>query len=124
MKNIEWWRGTANHMWRTYFALERDGFVWDNLSKPDQRNYAVCNHVFLKSFVSADQDILRAYFTSRWGDDIYAVEDYSLKHNVPVKVIWMVIRRANRAVMEELGFLERKEADEPDAEAGSDRNTL
>ena len=45
------------------------------------------------------------------GDDIYAVEDYSAKHNIPVKVIWMVIRRANRTIMEEVGFLEKKEDD-------------
>lgn len=99
-------------MWRTYFALERDGFEWEKLSLPNQRVYAVCHHIFLTNFVKSDQDILKMYFTSRWGDDLYAVEDYSLKHNIPVKVIWIVIRRANRAVMEETGFLERKE--EPD----------
>jgi hypothetical protein len=109
MKNIEWWRGTANHMWRTYFALERDGFKWETLSEPNRKFYAICHHLFTKKFVKTDQDILRYYFTSRWGDDIYAVEDYSLKNNIPVKVIWMVIRRANRMVMEECGFLERKE---------------
>ena len=111
MKNIEWWRGTATHMWRTYFVLERDGYDWDKLSMPDQRIYAVCHHVFLSRFVKVDQDILRYYFTTRWGDDLYAVEDYSLKNNIPVKVIWMVIRRANRAVMEECGFLEKKDDD-------------
>jgi len=114
MKNIEWWRTTANHMWRTYFALHRDGFVWDKLSQPDQKFYAICDHVLHTRFVKADQDILRTYYTSRWGDDIYAVEDYSLKNNIPVKVIWMVIRRANRAVMEEVGFLEKKENDKDD----------
>ena len=103
MKTVEWWRGTATHMRRTYFALERDGFVYNKLSLSDQRIYAVCHHVFLHNFVANDQDILRAYFSSRWGDDIYVVEDYSLKHNIPVKIIWMVIRRANRTVMEEMG---------------------
>jgi hypothetical protein len=48
------------------------------------------------------------YFTSRWGDDLYTVEDYSIKHNIPTKVIWIVIRRANRAVMEATGLLEKK----------------
>ena len=96
-------------MWRTYFALERDGFKWETLSEPNRKVYAICHHLFTKKFVKTDQDILRYYFTSRWGDDIYAVEDYSLKNNIPVKVIWMVIRRANRMVMEECGFLERKE---------------
>ena len=109
MKNGDWWRGTATHMWRTYFALQREGFVWENLSLPNQRIYAVCHHLFLSRFVKTDQDILQYYFTSRWGDDIYAVEDYSLKHNIPPRVIWMVIRRANRTVMEEVGFLEKKE---------------
>ena len=109
MKSVEWWRGTATHMWRTYFALERDGFTWEKLSMPNQRIFAVCDHIFRKRFVKTDQDILRYYFTSRWGDDLYAVEDYSLKHNIPPKVIWIVIRRANRSIMEEVGLLEKKE---------------
>lgn len=96
-------------MWRTYFALKRDGFDWDNLSMSDQRIYAVCNHVFTKYFVKTDQNILQMYFTTRWGDDQYAVEDYSIKSNIPTKVIWIVIRKANRRVMEEIGLLERKE---------------
>ena len=109
-KSSEWWKGTANHMWRVYFALERNGFVWDKLTMPERRIYAVCHHLFLKKFVATDQAILRMYFTSRWGDDRYAVEDYSARNNIPTTVIWMVIRRANRIVMEETGFLERKES--------------
>lgn len=109
MKNVEWWRGTATHMWRVFFALKREkNFEWNNLTPTDQRIYAVCHHVYLSKFVKADQDILQNYFTSRWGDDIYVVEDYSLKNNIPVSVIWMVIHRANRAVIEEVGLLERK----------------
>lgn len=109
MKNIDWWRGTATHMWRTYFAMERDGFSWEKLSLPNQRIYAICSHLYLSRFTSIDQNILKMYFTSRWGDDQYAVEDYSLKQNIPTRVIWMVVKRANRMVMEEVGFLERKE---------------
>lgn len=109
MKNIEWWRGTAQHMWRTFFALDRDGFDWDAMPDSNRKIYAICMHIFRTQFVKSDQDILRMYFTSRWGDDLYAVEDYSLKHNVHTRVIWIVIRRANRAVMEEIGLLERKE---------------
>ena len=113
MRSNDWWRGTATHMWRTYFALQRDGFSWEKLTLPDQKIYAVCHHLFLSKFVTTDQNILKFYFTSRWGDDIYAVEDYSAKNNIPVRVIWMVIRRANRMVMEEVGLLARKE-DEQD----------
>lgn len=112
MRSVEWWRSTATHMWRTFFALQRDGFDWNKLSLPNQKIYAVCYHVFLSKFVKSDQEILRYYFTSRWGDDVYAVEDYSLKHNVPIKVIWMVVRRANRIVMEEVGLLERKDGND------------
>lgn len=112
MKNYTWYRGVATHMWRTYFALERDGFEWEKLSVPNQRMYAICNHVFLKRFGKTDQDILKTYFASRWGDDIYTVENYSAKHNIPVKVVWMVIHRANREVMIYAGFLERKENDD------------
>lgn len=113
-KSSEWWRSTANHMWRVYFALERDGFTWDHLAEPDRRIYAVCHHLFLHRFVPSDQNILRMYFTSRWGDDRYAVEDYSARNNIPTTVIWMVIRRANRVVMEEIGLLERKDGDRQD----------
>ena len=112
MKSIEWWRSTAQHMWRTFFALERDGFDWDSLSDANKKTYAICQHIFHSCFVRTDQDILRMYFTSRWGDDLYTVEDYSLKHNIPVKVIWIVIHRANRTVMETLGILDKKKEGE------------
>ena len=49
------------------------------------------------------------YFTSRWGDDLYEVGEYSKRNNIPENVIWIVINRANRVVMEELGLLEKKE---------------
>ena len=111
-KPTDWWKPTAQHMWRTYFALERDGFDWDTLPQSDKKIYAICNHIFRTKFVKTDQDILRTYFTSRWGDDLYTVEDYSLRNNIPTKVIWMVIRRANRNVMETLGLIERKEVQE------------
>jgi hypothetical protein len=109
LKSVQWWRGTATHMWRTYFELKKNPFTWENLTLPKQRIYAVCHHIFTTRFVKTDQDILQYYFTSKWGDDLYAVEDYSAKTGVPVKVIWMVIRRANRAVIEEVGLIERRE---------------
>ena len=45
------------------------------------------------------------------------VEDYRLKHNIPTKVIWIVIHRANRTIMKECGFLERKEISENEQQA-------
>ena len=107
-KSVEWWRSAAQHMWRTYFALLRDGFTIEELSDTNRKIFIMCNQIYSTRFIRTDQDILKMYFTSRWGDDLYAVDEYSTKHNIPQKVIWMVIRRANRAVMEETGLLEKK----------------
>lgn len=106
MKNIEWWRSTATHMWRTYFAICRDGM--NNLSDPEKKIFDICNPVFQNDFIKSDQAVLQMYYTSRWGDDKFAVESYSFHHNIPVDTIWMIIRRANRTVMENVGLLEKK----------------
>lgn len=115
MKNprtVEWWRGTARHMWRTYFALKRQQEC-DNFPPPisdsDLKIFEVCDKIYCNNFVKVDQDILKMYFTSRWGDDLYEVGEYSKRNNIPENVIWIVINRANRVVMEELGLLEKKE---------------
>lgn len=114
MKSKPWWRDSAYHIWRTYFALERDGVgkddqKWKKLSEPEKRFYALSHHIFRTQFVKTDQDILQMYFTSRWGDDQYEVKEYSEKTGIPESVIWMVISRAARAIMEACGFLEKKE---------------
>ena len=119
MKSVEWWRSTANHLWRTYFALLKKGvdkpdFDWNTLPLVKRNNYAICNDIFVHQFKEKDQDILRMYFNTRWGDDQYAVEDYSLRKNIPTQVIWIVIRRANRIVMENYGLLEKKEVETDD----------
>lgn len=108
-KMTEWWRGTSTHMWRTYFDLSRNPERTDLLVPSTRKIYDVCHRVFCERFTAADQDILRTYFSSRWGDDLYVVEDYALKHNLSTQAIWKVIRRANRILIEELGLIERKE---------------
>ena len=107
-KNVEWWRSAAYHIWRTYFALKRDGVPPEQMTDAQKYICSMCDKVLSSQFVSVDQDILRTYFTSHWGDDLYVVEDYSIKHNVPVRVIWIVIRRASRLIMEETKLLEKK----------------
>lgn len=115
-RSIEWWRSATQHMWRTYFALRNQQEEAVNkktlppaMSETDVRIYEICDNIYQNKFVRADQEILKMYFTSRWGDDLYAVEDYSLKHNIPVNVIWIVIRKASRFAMEDVGLLDKKE---------------
>lgn len=125
MKSIEWWRGSARHMWRTYFALmdkldqsqHPPAIIFDmkNMSPADRKIYQICGHIYNDRFVKADQDILRMYFTSRWGDDLYTVEEYSARHNIPDKVIWIVINKACRMAMEETGILDRKDGENRNA---------
>lgn len=116
MGKTEWWRSTAQHMWRAYFALKRkqeEAYQAKELppeiSDTDLKKFEICDRLFQNEFVKTDQDILRMYFSSRWGDDLYEVSEYSKAHNIPENVIWIVISRANRAVMEDLGLLDRKE---------------
>jgi len=97
-------------MWRSYFAIR--GIGQEPTTPANVKTYDICDRIFTDRFVKADQDILRMYFTSRWGDDLYAVEDFANKKGIPTKVIWMVVRRANRLVIEEIGILDRKEGDE------------
>ena len=68
---------------------ESSAYVWAQMDEENRR------------------ELIDAYF-----DDLYTVEDYSLKHNIPVKVIWIVIHRANRTVMETLGILDKKKEGE------------
>lgn len=110
--NIEWWKTTANHIWRSYFSLiSRYGDNPDNLtglSNAERNIYNACSSVRSKLHVSSDIDILQMFYTTPKGQEIYNVEDYSIRHNVPTTTIWHAVRHANRAVMEEIGLLDRK----------------
>ena len=85
-----------------------------NGTEPEKLSYSreniceICGHVFNTMFTRMDQEILEMYYSTRWGDDRYNVEDYCQKHGVPDTVVWMVIRRAERLVIEDLGLLDRK----------------
>lgn len=105
----EWWSKASSHMWRKFFKLEQEGFVWDELSESTRNIYTSCQKIYATRFSPQDQEIIRHYYSARWGDDVYAVEEYSLKHNIPVNMIWMIIRRANRLIIEEFGLLDKKE---------------
>lgn len=51
---------------------------------------------------------MKCYFASRWGDDLYTVEECAARIGVPVNVVGIVVSHACRAVIEELGLMERK----------------
>lgn len=104
----EWYVGTARHAWRTYFAMVEQNVDVSDAVPSDRRLYKACNTVLYEQFVSSDREILRVYHTARWGDDSYTVEDYSNSTGRPIAFIWNVIRRANRAVIEQLGLIEKK----------------
>ena len=108
----EWWRVAAQHMWRTYYFIKRSQALPDaqrpSASDADMRIYDMCDSIVNNMFDKRDQDILQMYFSSSWGNDLHDVEAYSKSHNIPVNVIWIVIRRANRAVIEHLGILDKK----------------
>lgn len=80
----------------------------DSVSESTRNICRICERVLSNCFVPSDQEILRVYFTSRWGDDLYTVEDYSARTGIPVSTIWMVVKRASRAVMEEMALIERR----------------
>ena len=109
MKNIDWWRSVSQHMWRTYFALRQNGCEPEKLQGAKRRIYDACHPLYTTKFEPDEQEILRMYFTSQWGRDLHAVENYSRTRKIPSSSVWSVIRQANRAVMVEIGLLERKE---------------
>lgn len=103
-KDSYWYRQTAQHMWRTFFKLSASPDRTD-LTDAERNILSVCGKVFSERFPRSDQDIIRMYYTSRWGDDLYAVEDYSQKHQISASAIWTVVHRANRLVIKEIGII-------------------
>lgn len=74
-------------------------------SQADIKTMSICSTVFSR-FPSYDQDIIRAYYTCKWGDHVYAAEDYSARHGTPIPVIYSVLHKARYAVMCELGLVD------------------
>lgn len=99
----QWWQILANHLWRTYFVLVDTGTQHD--TPVNERKYAVCHNAYLNRS-ARDREIIRAYYTAKWGDSVYAVEDHSARTGIPTPVIYAVLASAKRAVVEELGLIE------------------
>ena len=99
-----------------YFAVRNrpnngwgDKNYFSRLTVSEEYIYSLCNTVYSDMMVKADQEILEMYYTTRWGDELYSVEEYSHKNGIPERVIWMVIARADRLVIEEAKLLDRKD---------------
>lgn len=99
----QWWRTLARHLWRTYFVLVDTGTQYD--TPVNQRKYTVCHKAYMNRS-ARDREIIRAFYTAKWGDSVYAVEDYSARTGIPTPTIYGVLLSANRAVIEELGLIE------------------
>ena len=108
----EWWKQTANHIWRTYFAIIASyGSDPDNLfrlSNAERNTYNICTAVCNRFRIPSDIDILRMYYTTPKGMELANVQQFSADNNIPTDSIWNAVRHANRAVIEELGLLDRK----------------
>ena len=103
-RRADWWRGTARYMWRKYFDAQP--------LRPDTpascvRICTICETVMCR-LSQQDREIMKCYFTSRWGDDLYTVEECAARIGVPVNVVGIVVSHACRAVIEALGLMERK----------------
>lgn len=107
----DWWKPTANHVWRVYFSLlrkyEADPDTLLSFSPAECTIYNACLAVCQKLSVPSDTEVLRMFYTTPRGKEIYNVEQFSATSNVPVPAIWKVVRHANRAVMVELHLLDR-----------------
>lgn len=108
----EWWKQTANHVWRIYFAILRscanNPDKLTSLSDSERTAYNVCNAVCNNLSIPSDLDILRMYYTTPKGLELDNVNRFSADNNVPLDVIWNAVRHANRAVIEELGLLDKR----------------
>lgn len=116
----EWWKQTANHIWRTYFAILRtQGNNPDKLlrmSTSERTAYNACNIVCRKLPVQSDINILRMYYTTPKGQELYNIDKYASDNNIHVNTIWNVVRHANRAVIEEIGLIDRRNAQQDASE--------
>lgn len=113
-QNTEWWKQTANHIWRTYFALLRSTDINPDrllsLSTAERTAYNACTVVCNSLPVQSDIDIIRMYYTTPKGQELANVDQFASDNKIPVPIIWNVIRHANRAVIEEIGLIDRKQS--------------
>ena len=111
MKKNEWWRGTATHMWRLFFAINRNKTDLSSLTESARYIYNTCYTVYTEKLSAFEQDAIRTYASSRWEDTIRTVESYAAQNTLQLDDVWNAIRKTNRITVETLGLIDRKDDD-------------
>ena len=104
-KEYTWWKGTADNFWSLFFRLRNN--KTEPSSPAEQKKYDTCSTVFL-SLNEREQDILLTFYSCPYKFRAYAVEDYSSRTGFPIGVIYAIINRAGRAIMVELGIIDKE----------------
>lgn len=99
-----WIDVVGNHMWRFYYS--RPNADSATMTNANRLQWEACNRA-IGRFSNAEQEIMRMYYTSEWGRDLHAVEDYSARTGTAVNRIWNTVKAANRAAAEERGLIDR-----------------
>ena len=100
-----WMDAIGQHMWRFFFS--RRNADPQQMTEPNMRQWMACSTA-LARFSREERDVIEMYFTSEWGKDLVAVEEYSEKNMMNVNRIWDIIKNANRAACEERGLVDRR----------------
>ena len=106
MRQSDWWWDTAQHMWRTYFVIRHT--QESDLDRSEKYILSVCDYVFSHVPIP-DRPVLQDYFTPRRSLDTLFVSQYAKDHGIHAGILWIIIRKANRAVIETIGLLDKKE---------------
>lgn len=100
-----WIDSIGNHMWRFYYS--RPHADPSTMGNANRKQWEACDRAICR-FSKSEQDIMRMYYTSEWGRDLHAVEEYSARTGTSVSHIWNTIKASNRAAVEERGLLDRR----------------
>jgi hypothetical protein len=93
-------------MWRFFFSRPEnvDPTI---MTEPNRLQYEACRRAITR-FSREEREIISMYFSSAWGKDMRAVDDYSKSTGVAVNRIWDVVKAANRTACEERGLIDVK----------------
>lgn len=103
----EWYRDVADLAWKEYFRREREGDAFTNYSHMAPRLFDTCGTIYTSKCTGLDQRIIRAYYDRKWGDGIFALEEFAEQEGISSGACWHTIRWARRALMIRVQLLER-----------------